>query len=264
MMPFICMQRASHLSTRWMIRSIALLAQRFFSCVIHRFSTSVILLPHVDAFISPRSAPHSSVKGLGFEQRVAVTPIMSYADKLKEARAAKEAAARARSNPSSAMPSMASVPAVAIAESGSGAMGMNSKPLSDEILEAIRTAITILTARLQREKPLTRSEFERFESAVAVVVEDALPRQELPTQTMPSSPPPRATLMPPQVEPEGTTVDEVQNEGPEWDPKGGYGLPRGVRNSYVIDDMGKMTPEEYQAALRQVIGLHVYFRRPLW
>lgn len=221
----------------------------------------MILLPHVDAFISPISAPHSSVKGLGLEQRLAVTPMMSYADKLKEARAAKEAAARVRSNPSSTVPSMPSVPAVAAA--GSGAVDIDSKPLSDEILEAIRTSITILTARLQREKPLTRSEFERFESAVAIVVEDALPRQELPTQTMPSSPPPSATLMPPQAKPEGTTVDEVQNEGPEWDPKGGYGLPRGVRNSYVIEDMGKMTPEEYQAALRQVIDLNVYFRIPL-
>lgn len=32
-------------------------------------------------------------------------------------------------------------------------------------------AITILAARLQREKPMSRQEFERFESAVGVIVE---------------------------------------------------------------------------------------------
>lgn len=44
--------------------------------------------------------------------------------------------------------------------------------------------------------------------------------------------------------------DEV--EGPQWDAsKVQYGLPMGVRNTYSIDNMEQMSPDEYQAALRQ-------------
>ena len=47
-------------------------------------------------------------------------------------------------------------------------------------------------------------------------------------------------------------MDELESEGPAWDAKKAvqYGLPAGVQNSYVIEDMGKMNPEEYQEALR--------------
>lgn len=44
-------------------------------------------------------------------------------------------------------------------------------PFSPALQEELRVAITVLAARLQREKPMTRSEFERFESAVGVIVE---------------------------------------------------------------------------------------------
>ena len=183
---------------------------------------------------------------------------MSYADKLREAREAKEAA-RARRTEASPMPAVSSAPSAAVAGSGRGAATMDSQsPFSAEMLEAIRTAIAILTKRLQRDTPVTRSEFERFESAVAIIVEDALPQQELPTQAIPPPPSlPSGGSTPPWVEPTAATADgdsvlddDDVSEGPGWDPKGGYSLPRGVRNSYVIDDMGKMNPEEYQAALR--------------
>lgn len=44
-------------------------------------------------------------------------------------------------------------------------------PFSESLQEELRVAITILAARLQREKPMSRQEFERFESAVGVIVE---------------------------------------------------------------------------------------------
>lgn len=47
------------------------------------------------------------------------------------------------------------------------------------------------------------------------------------------------------------TDDDFEVEGPQWDEqKVQYGLPTGVRNTYDIDDMEKMNPDEYQAALR--------------
>lgn len=49
-----------------------------------------------------------------------------------------------------------------------------------------------------------------------------------------------------------TDDDDDEVEGPQWDAKKvQYGLPMGVRNTYDIDDMEKMNPDEYQAALRQ-------------
>lgn len=48
-----------------------------------------------------------------------------------------------------------------------------------------------------------------------------------------------------------STDDDFEVEGPQWDPeKVQYGLPTGVRNTYEIEDMEKMNPDEYQAALR--------------
>ena len=44
-------------------------------------------------------------------------------------------------------------------------------PFSPALQEELRVAITTLSARLQREKPMTRAEFERFESAVGIIVE---------------------------------------------------------------------------------------------
>lgn len=49
----------------------------------------------------------------------------------------------------------------------------------------------------------------------------------------------------------GSDIDD-EVEGPQWDAsKVQYGLPMGVRNTYSIDDMDKMSPDEYQAALRR-------------
>lgn len=177
---------------------------------------------------------------------------MSYQDKLREAQAA-------RGKQGSPVPPAAASPAMG------GGGGTNpsdlpavaESPFSLEIQEELRTAITILSARLQREKPMSRAEFERFESAVAIIVEDATPMQELQTQAAapPASAAAAAVSAPVVSTPPDSglrTMDELESEGPAWDAKAPvqYGLPAGVQNSYVIDDMGKMNPEEYQEALR--------------
>lgn len=59
--------------------------------------------------------------------------------------------------------------------------------------------------------------------------------------------------VPPNAAASSNTDDDFEVEGPQWDAtKVQYGLPTGVRNTYDIDDMEKMNPDEYQAALRQV------------
>ena len=173
---------------------------------------------------------------------------MSYQDKLREAQAARGGQKGSPIPPPASVPGSgrtkpADLPAVA------------ESPFSPEMQEELRTAITILSARLQREKPMTRAEFERFESAVAIIVEDASPTQELPTQAAPpAAAAPAVVSAPAPAPPAGglKAIDELESEGPAWDAKAAvqYGLPSGVQNSYVIDDMGKMNPEEYQEALR--------------
>lgn len=188
---------------------------------------------------------------------------MSYADKLRAAREAKAAASRGKGSPApgiraeASTPSPAPTPAAPAAGRGGGAAPLpadSEPPFDPHVLDAIRSAITILAGRLQREKPMSRSEFEAFESAVSIIVEDALPMQELPVQAAtPAAPAASAVAVPPPpAEAAATSIDLMESEGPEWDPEGGYGVATGTRNTYVIEGMGAMNPEEYQEAVRRV------------
>lgn len=173
----------------------------------------------------------------------------TYAERLQQARIAKQMQGGAQSQAGRSIPDTTSSPRP---------VPMDSNPVDAQfsplVQDALRTAITLLTARLQREQPMSRSEFDEFEEAVAIVVEDALPRQELPSSMPPAEPaPPELTLpTPPDVVPSVMSDDE--SEGPAWDPdNSGYGLSPGTKNTYTLDGMGAMTPEEYQEALRQTV-----------
>jgi hypothetical protein len=48
-------------------------------------------------------------------------------------------------------------------------------------------------------------------------------------------------------------VDRSEDEGPAYDGSGGFGMPKGTRNTYVIPGMDEMSPEEYQAALQRSV-----------
>ena len=48
-------------------------------------------------------------------------------------------------------------------------------------------------------------------------------------------------------------TDISEDEGPAYDGKGGFGLSKGTRNTYVIPGMDEMSPEEYQKALQQSV-----------
>eukprot|EP00903_Cladosiphon_okamuranus_P007619 g7388.t1 len=186
----------------------------------------------------------------------------SYADRLKEAQAAKAAAAAAAAS-NGGEPPPPPPPA-----SGDDTMPQVAEsPFSPALQEELRVAIKLLAARLQREKPMTRAEFERFESAVGIIVEDALPLQDLPARAggsvgsaEPVKAPPRLVAVQSPVPPaaaaasSSNTDDDYEVEGPQWDAKKvQYGLPTGVRNTYDIEDMEKMNPDEYQAALREKV-----------
>jgi hypothetical protein len=49
-------------------------------------------------------------------------------------------------------------------------------------------------------------------------------------------------------------VDNSNDESPAYDGTGGMGLAKGTANTYIIDGMDEMSPEEYQKALQQTIS----------
>lgn len=224
--------------------------------------TKAILLRFADGFMTPLLPSHGRAHLQPATRATSCTTMQaggSYADKLRQAQEAKQAASGGQSAAADG----------ASGGGGGGGMPMPSdseSPFPADTLEEIRTAIKILAARLQREKPMSRAEFERFEAAVAIIVEDALPAQELPTQQQVLSPAAAAVTAPPVVSsPESAAAaaaaaaaeketDMYESEGPAWDPaQGGYGLPAGVENSYVLEGMAEMDPEEYQEALRKKV-----------
>ena len=56
-----------------------------------------------------------------------------------------------------------------------------------------------------------------------------------------------------QSEPKRTVIDTSNDEGPAYDGTGGMGQPQGTVNTYVIEGMDGMSPEEYQKALQDSI-----------
>lgn len=186
---------------------------------------------------------------------------LSYAERLKQAKAAKAGGGR---GPDASAAPIASAASNALPPPGSPAAGEPQfaepeSPFTPTVQEELRTAITVLAARLQREKPLSRDEFDRFEAAVAIIVEDAMPNQEIPIQQQQQQQSggaapqvPSARLSAPA---QTTQYDDEENEGAAWDPKAkSYGLPTGTVNTYDIEGMGAMSPDEYQEALRNRVS----------
>jgi hypothetical protein len=58
-----------------------------------------------------------------------------------------------------------------------------------------------------------------------------------------------------------TVTDTSDDEGPAYDGTGGFGLAKGTANTYLIDGMDEMTPEEYQQALTRKVSERAYQRR---
>lgn len=130
-------------------------------------------------------------------------------------------------------------------------------PFDDDMQEHLSEAISILSRRLQSGEPLSREEFSRFQAAANAIIEDC---KEYGSNTFKSPEPKRAPARS-QTQPVRTENQESldsyegdeENEGPAWDEDKGYGVPVGTTNTYVVEGMDKMTPEEYQDAIRQKV-----------
>ena len=66
-------------------------------------------------------------------------------------------------------------------------------------------------------------------------------------------PPTKASVSAVTESPPVSVTDISLDEGPEYDGTGGMGQPRGTVNTYIIEGMDEMSPEEYRDALQKSI-----------
>ncbi|CAM9845029.1 unnamed protein product [Chrysoparadoxa australica] len=179
----------------------------------------------------------------------------SYRDQLRAARASKglekQAAQQSAQQPAQQSAQGNNMPTTA------------PSPFSDSLQEHLRVAIETLNIRANQDKPLTKDQLNRFEHAVAAITQDAV------SNVIPQAPPAVPRTPPPQtVTVESTSTPVVAPAAPKakpaWSPKddetedesefdGSYGVAPGTANTYHLDGMAAMTPEEYRQALRDKV-----------
>ena len=81
-------------------------------------------------------------------------------------------------------------------------------------------------------------------------VSETKPAAETTTTEATPPPPPAAT----QEDEDEEIIDTSNDEGPKWDGKGGLGMAKGTRSTYVIPGMEEMTGEEYRKALQKSVS----------
>jgi len=162
---------------------------------------------------------------------------------------------------------------------------------SDTLLEDMRASLLKLEKRV-KEGPgaLTHEEVDEFQAATNRIFidmkaqADGLANRSKPGERvveLAANPPPGVELVyedtaaPLEISaiPETPQVLDTSNdEGPAYTGKGGMGLAQGTTNTYIIDGMDEMTPEEYQKALQESISARqrnrhksgIYGNRATW
>ena len=97
-------------------------------------------------------------------------------------------------------------------------------------------------------------------AAVSAPPQTSSPPPSQPTVTAQPPPPEQTAAVTPQQSGYGAT-DISNDEGPAFDGSGGFGLARGTKNTYVIEGMDEMSPEEYRQKLQESISARQAKRR---
>ena len=95
------------------------------------------------------------------------------------------------------------------------------------------------------------SEMREFEAGRVSGLGNAQPPAGIAAAAAAAPKQPTATEM--EVMKSKEAIETSEDEGPVYDGKGGMGMAKGTRNTYILPGMDEMTPEEYQAALNQSI-----------
>jgi hypothetical protein len=147
---------------------------------------------------------------------------------------------------------------------------------TDSLLEDMRASLLLLERRV-KEGPgsLSPADVDYFQAATDRIYADMraqaanLSNRANPGERvaeLAANPPPGVELVyedaPPAQVSAATSVtkavqqvlDTSNDEGPAYTGKGGMGLASGTTNTYIIDGMDEMSPEEYQKALQESIS----------
>mmetsp|Transcript_1105 Transcript_1105/g.1429 ORF Transcript_1105/g.1429 Transcript_1105/m.1429 type:complete len:210 (+) Transcript_1105:132-761(+) len=109
----------------------------------------------------------------------------------------------------------------------------------------LQNSINILSKRLNTRKPLQRDDLNRFQDSIRIIIDDI--KSNMREDSLIHDSTIQSSIQKNKLEEE----DDFESEGAKWDPSKGYGMPTGTLNSYKIDGMENMSPDEYQEALRQ-------------
>lgn len=141
--------------------------------------------------------------------------------------------------------------------------GPQSIPLQfeDDLLGDMQSVLVTLEKRV-KEGPgsLTLLEVEEMDTQFQRILvemkmnehkEIILPEAAKPTVPQINVPSPTEIASFPSME--KPITDKSMDEGPAYEGKGGMGQPQGTVNTYVIEGMDEMSPEEYQQKLQQSV-----------
>ena len=108
---------------------------------------------------------------------------------------------------------------------------------------------------------LSPPELTQLKGALNFIITD-LNRYDGTPAAAPPPPPPAAAYVPPPAQVEPAYVHEHNSEmGAEYDGTGGMGLAADTVNTYVIEGMEQMSPEEYREALQKSVSARQERRR---
>ena len=133
------------------------------------------------------------------------------------------------------------------------------KLFEDDLLDDMQQCLLKLERRVKNGPgALSLLEVEEFEFATRRILDEMKLNEHNRPKPAPAFPdvqvedtPPAAA---PAVQANKQVMDISNDEGPMYEGKGGMGLAKGTANTYIIDGMDEMSPEEYQKALQKSIS----------
>jgi len=148
------------------------------------------------------------------------------------------------------------------------AAGVEEEPepepiFNDQIMNDFQQSLLMLEKRVKAGPgSLSSDEVKDLEIMLNRIMKDmvnhdgVVSRSVATTTTNTPAPAPVATAAPTQSNHVSSTTFNEHNdeEGEAYAGKGGLGLAKGTANTYIIDGMDEMSPEEYRAALQESIS----------
>ena len=136
------------------------------------------------------------------------------------------------------------------------------KLFDDDLLDDMQQVLLTMEKRAKEKSPLSLLEVEELEARFARIMDEMKRNQHL----KPSRPLRQTAVAVEEQQQQQqqsaahSTSVQANNkviindeEGPAFDGDGGMGQPRGTVNTYVIQGMDEMSPEEYRNALQQSV-----------